>query len=228
MGTDLFASFFALNLCRVGRQNGGFFMTTKAAYKSRPRQKRNFREWWEDVGVTYAMLAPNLILFAVFVIYPILWTMRFMLFDYNGITQAEFTGLQNFTRAIHDQYWWNAVLNTLKIAGLKLCEMYNRQYGTDYISVMPCNIYGIGDNFDPVRSHVVAALIRKVHEAKMSHSKSITVWGTGNARRELMFNEDLADACLFLFENYSGNEFFNVGTGTDVSMEVNLCGELDE
>lgn len=95
-------------------------MTTKAAYKSRPRQKRNFREWWEDVGVTYAMLAPNLILFAVFVIYPILWTMRFMLFDYNGITQAEFTGLQNFTRAIHDQYWWNAVLNTLKIAGLKL------------------------------------------------------------------------------------------------------------
>lgn len=105
-----------------------------------------------------------------------------------------------------------------KIAGLKLCEMYNRQYGTDYISVMPCNIYGIGDNFDPKRSHVVAALIRKVHEAKINHSGYIEVWGTGNARRELMFCEDLASACLYLFETYSGNDFFNVGVGKDVSI----------
>ena len=106
-----------------------------------------------------------------------------------------------------------------KIIGLKLCEMYNRQYGTDYISVMPCNIYGIGDNFDPENSHVVAALIRKFHEAKLSGVEKVEVWGTGNARRELMFVDDLADACFYLFNNYSGNEFFNVGTGTDHSIK---------
>ncbi|PHS31934.1 MAG: GDP-fucose synthetase [Alkaliphilus sp.] len=106
-----------------------------------------------------------------------------------------------------------------KIAGLKMCQMYNKQYDTNYISVMPCNIYGIGDNFDPEKSHVVAGLIRKFHEAKSGNKKFIQVWGTGNARRELMFNEDLADACLHLFENYSGNEFFNIGTGEDISIK---------
>ena len=105
-----------------------------------------------------------------------------------------------------------------KIAGLKMCQYYNTQYGTDYISVMPCNIYGYGDNFDPTKSHVVAALIRKVHNAKINGSKTIPMWGTGNARRELMFVDDLADACFYLFSGYSGNEFFNVGTGTDVSI----------
>lgn len=105
-----------------------------------------------------------------------------------------------------------------KIAGLKLCQMYNRQYGTDYISVMPCNLYGIGDSFDQLRSHVVAATIRKFHEAKINHSPSVTIWGTGKARRELLFVDDMADACVYLMENYSGNEFFNVGTGTDVSI----------
>lgn len=105
-----------------------------------------------------------------------------------------------------------------KIAGIKLCEMYNRQYGTDYISVMPCNLYGYGDNFDPVRSHVVPALIRKFHEAKVEHYSEVTVWGSGNARRELLFADDMADACVFLLESYSGNGFFNIGTGSDVSV----------
>lgn len=106
-----------------------------------------------------------------------------------------------------------------KIAGLKLCEFYNNQYGTDFISVMPCNIYGYGDNFSPTRSHVVAALIRKVHEAKVNESKTIPMWGTGKARRELMFVDDLADACFYLFNSYSGNEFFNIGTGMDVTIK---------
>ena len=106
-----------------------------------------------------------------------------------------------------------------KIAGLKMCQYYNTQYGTDYISVMPCNIYGYGDNFSPTRSHVVAALLRKVHDAKMSGAKTIPMWGTGVARRELMFVDDLADACFYLFNSYSGNEFFNVGTGSDVSIK---------
>ncbi len=105
-----------------------------------------------------------------------------------------------------------------KIAGMKMCEMYNRQYGTDFISIMPCNLYGIGDNFDPLRSHVVAATIRKIHEAKISNSSTVTIWGTGKARRELLFVDDMADACVFLLETYSGNEFFNVGSGFDVSI----------
>ena len=105
-----------------------------------------------------------------------------------------------------------------KIAGMKMCEMYNKQYGTDYISVMPCNLYGVGDSFDPIRSHVVAATIRKFHEAKINGDKEVVIWGTGKARRELLFADDMADACVFLMENYSGNEFFNVGTGSDVSI----------
>lgn len=105
-----------------------------------------------------------------------------------------------------------------KIAGLKLCEYYNKQYGTDYISVMPCNLYGYEDNFDPIRSHVVAATIRKVHEAKLRDSKEIVVWGSGKARRELMFVDDAADACYYLLNSYSGNEWFNIGLGKDYSI----------
>lgn len=106
-----------------------------------------------------------------------------------------------------------------KIAGMKLCEMYNRQYGTNYISVMPCNLYGPGDNFDKLHSHVVPALIRKFHEAKLYNEKEVSIWGTGSARRELLFVEDLADACLYLMENFSGSNFFNIGTGRDISIK---------
>lgn len=105
-----------------------------------------------------------------------------------------------------------------KIAGMKMCEMYNQQYGTDYISVMPCNLYGYGDNFDPVRSHVVPGLIRKFHEGKMNNSSEVVVWGTGEARRELLFVDDMADACVYLLKHYSGTEFFNIGAGVDVSI----------
>ena len=105
-----------------------------------------------------------------------------------------------------------------KIIGLKLCEMYNRQYGTDYISVMPCNVYGQGDSFNLENSHVVAALMRKFHEAKENASDSVLVWGTGEARRELLYVDDLAEACVFLMNTYSGNEFLNIGTGFDVSI----------
>jgi GDP-L-fucose synthase len=105
-----------------------------------------------------------------------------------------------------------------KIAGMKMCEMYNRQYKTNYMTVLPCNIFGIGDNFHPEKSHVVAGLIRKFHEAKINSLDTVTVWGTGNARRELMFSEELADACIFLFENYDGIECLNIGTGKDISI----------
>jgi GDP-L-fucose synthase len=105
-----------------------------------------------------------------------------------------------------------------KIAGLKMCEMYNRQYSTNFISVMPCNIYGINDKFDSQKSHVVPALICKFHEAKVNQLPYVEVWGTGSARRELLFADDLADACFYLFKSYSGNEFFNIGTGIDYSI----------
>ena len=106
-----------------------------------------------------------------------------------------------------------------KLSGLKLCEYINRQYGLAYISVMPCNLYGPGDNFDPVRSHVVPALIRKAHEAKLAGAPYITLWGTGAARREVMYSGDLADACVFLLESgYSDPQFLNVGTGVDMTV----------
>lgn len=115
-----------------------------------------------------------------------------------------------------------------KIAGLKLCEMYNRQYGTNYICVMPSNVYGIGDNFEPEKSHVLPALIRRFHEAKLNGANQVEVWGTGKARREFIFVDDLADACFYLFTEYSGNDFFNIGIGDDYSIKeiVEIIAEV--
>ena len=105
-----------------------------------------------------------------------------------------------------------------KIAGLKMCVFYNQQYGTDYISVMPCNLYGVNDNFSPENSHVIPALMRKFHEAKENKEPAVTVWGSGKPLREFLNVDDLADACLFLMDHYKGNEFFNVGYGKEVTI----------
>ena len=105
-----------------------------------------------------------------------------------------------------------------KIAGLKMCSYYNKQYGTDYISVMPCNLYGINDNFSLENSHVLPALMRKFHEAKIKGESTVTVWGSGKPLREFLNVDDLADACIFLMDNYKGDEFFNVGYGEEVSI----------
>ena len=105
-----------------------------------------------------------------------------------------------------------------KIAGIKMCQAYRKQYGFDAISVMPTNLYGPGDNFDLETSHVLPALIRKFHEAKERQAKSVTVWGTGEPRREFLHVDDLAEACLFLMENYSSPDIINVGWGKDISI----------
>ncbi|MBW1782933.1 MAG: GDP-L-fucose synthase [Deltaproteobacteria bacterium] len=102
-----------------------------------------------------------------------------------------------------------------KIAGIKMCQSYNRQYGTRYISTMPTNLYGPGDNFDLKTSHVLPALIRKFHEAKERGDESVEIWGTGAPRREFLYVDDLADACLFLMNNYEDDEIINVGVGKD-------------
>ena len=105
-----------------------------------------------------------------------------------------------------------------KIAGIKLCQAYRKQYGCDFISAMPTNLYGPGDNFDFQSSHVLPALIRKFHDAKSAGASSVSVWGTGSPRREFLHVDDLADACLFLMDRYDGEEHVNVGTGEDVSI----------
>lgn len=105
-----------------------------------------------------------------------------------------------------------------KISGLKYCEYLNRQYSTDYISVMPTNLYGIGDNYHPENSHVLPALIRRFHEAKIANLPQVIVWGSGNPRREFLYVDDLADACVFLMNTYSGNETVNLGTGKEVTI----------
>ena len=105
-----------------------------------------------------------------------------------------------------------------KISGLKYCEFLNRQYGTDYISAMPTNLYGPNDNYHPTHSHVLPALIRRFHEAKVSGASEVTCWGTGKPLREFLYVDDLADACLFLMENYSGNETVNVGSGKELTI----------
>jgi GDP-L-fucose synthase len=105
-----------------------------------------------------------------------------------------------------------------KIAGIKLCQSYNRQYGTGFISAMPTNLYGPGDNFDLLDSHVIPAMIRKFHRAKVTGASEVPIWGSGTPRREFLYVDDLADACLFLMEHYQGEEIINVGVGQELSI----------
>ena len=126
------------------------------------------------------------------------------------ITEDEF-----LTGPLEPTNEWYAIA---KIAGIKLCQAYRRQYGCDFISAMPTNLYGPFDNFDLTSSHVLPALMRKFHDAKVSGASTVEVWGTGSPMREFLHVDDLADACLFLIENYSGESHINVGTGVDLSI----------
>ncbi len=112
---------------------------------------------------------------------------------------------------------WYAIA---KIAGIKICQAYRKQYGFDAISLMPTNLYGPGDNFDLQNSHVLPALIRKFHEAKINKDSTVTIWGTGTPKREFLYVDDMADACVFLLENYSDEQIVNVGAGEDVSIKA--------
>jgi GDP-L-fucose synthase len=111
---------------------------------------------------------------------------------------------------------WYAIA---KIAGIKLCQAYRRQHGRDFISAMPTNLYGPGDNFDLTSSHVIPALMRKAHEAKRAGAHSMTIWGSGTPRREFLHVDDCAGALVFLLKNYSGDQHVNVGSGTDVTID---------
>ena len=123
-----------------------------------------------------------------------------------------------------------------KIAGIKLCETYRHQYGANFISAMPTNLYGPGDNYDLETSHVLPAMLRKIHTAKVNGHPSVPLWGTGSPKREFLHVDDLAEACVHLMDNYSGEEWINVGTGEDLSIKslaelicdiVGYTGELD-
>ena len=105
-----------------------------------------------------------------------------------------------------------------KIAGIKLCEAYRDQYNRDFISVMPTNLYGVGDNYHPENSHVLPALIRRFHEARDENKPSVTIWGSGTPKREFLYADDLAEACVYLMDNYSERELINVGTGEDLTI----------
>ena len=120
------------------------------------------------------------------------------------------------TGALEPTNEWYAIA---KIAGIKMCQAYRKQYGFDAISLMPTNLYGPGDNFDLQNSHVLPALIRKFHEAKINSAANVTVWGTGSPKREFLYVDDMADATVFLMENYSDEQIVNVGTGIDVSIK---------
>lgn len=111
---------------------------------------------------------------------------------------------------------WYAIA---KIAGIKLCEAYRKQYGCDFISAMPTNLFGIGDNYHPENAHVPAAFIRRFHEAKESGAGQVEIWGTGKPLREFMYADDLADACVFLMQNYSDLGFINIGSGKEISIQ---------
>jgi GDP-L-fucose synthase len=119
------------------------------------------------------------------------------------------------TGALEPTNEWYAVA---KIAGMKLCQAYRRQHGCDFVSVMPTNLYGPGDRYDAEGGHVVAALIMKIHAAKVSKRATVELWGSGTPRREFLSSEDLADACVFVMKNYSGEAFLNVGTGRDITI----------
>ena len=119
------------------------------------------------------------------------------------------------TGALEPTNEWYAIA---KIAGIKLCQAYRKQHGDDFISAMPTNLYGPGDNFDLASSHVVPALIRKIEEARLAGAPQVEIWGSGTPRREFLYVDDLADACVFLLKRYSGHEHINVGTGEDLTI----------
>ena len=148
----------------------------------------------------------------------------------NGVKKLEFLGSSCIYPKMAPQPMTESVLLTgsleetneayalAKISGLKYCEYLNTQYGTDYISVMPTNLYGPNDNYHPEHSHVLPALIRRFHEAKISGLDTVTCWGDGSPLREFLYVDDLAELCVFLMNNYSGNETVNAGTGKEISI----------
>lgn len=107
-----------------------------------------------------------------------------------------------------------------KIAGIVMCQSYNRQYGTNFVSVMPTNLYGINDNYHPDNSHVIPGLIRRFHDAKTANAPEVVVWGTGSPMREFLFADDLGDACVFVMRQYSGNDIVNIGSGVEVTIKT--------
>jgi len=113
----------------------------------------------------------------------------------------------------------NEAYAVAKIAGIKMCQSYNKQYGTKYISVMPTNLYGINDNFDLETAHVLPALLRKFHEAKVNNDPEVVIWGTGKPMREFLYVDDMADACIYLMNHYSDDDIVNIGTGQDISIK---------
>ena len=150
----------------------------------------------------------------------------------NGVKKLEFLGSSCIYPRLAPQPMTESCLLTssleptneayalAKISGLKYCEYLNRQYGTDYISVMPTNLYGPNDNYHPEHSHVLPAMIRRFHEAKMAGVESVTCWGDGSALREFLYVDDLAELCVFLMNNYSGNETVNAGTGKEITIKA--------
>jgi GDP-L-fucose synthase len=112
----------------------------------------------------------------------------------------------------------NEAYSIAKIAGIKMCQAFNKQHGTNYISVMPCSLFGVGDTFDSHNSHLIPAIMSRMHNAKINNIKEIEIWGTGKPLREFMYVDDLADACLFLMKNYNDSELINVGIGKDNSI----------
>lgn len=148
----------------------------------------------------------------------------------NGVKKLLFLGSsciypKNAPQPIKEEYLLSGFLEPTndayaiaKIAGLKMCQSYHKQYGCHFISAMPTNLYGPGDNYDLKNSHVLPALLRKFFEAKMRGEPTVTIWGTGNPRREFLHVDDLADACLFLMKNYDNPEIINVGVGKDISI----------
>lgn len=133
---------------------------------------------------------------------------------------------RNCPQPIKEEYFMTGSLEptneayaTAKIAGIVMCQSYNKQYGTNFISLMPTNLYGPNDNFDLETSHVLPALIRKFHDAKVSNKKEMTLWGTGTPKREFLHVDDLAEACVFLMNYYSGSEIINIGSGQDITIK---------
>lgn len=158
----------------------------------------------------------------------------------NGVKKLLFLGSsciypRDCPQPIKEEYFMTGPLEktndayaVAKIAGIKMCESFNKQYGTKFISVMPTNLYGPNDNFDLESSHVLPALIRKFHDAKTQNRNEIVMWGTGKARREFLYVDDLADACVYLMNNYSESEIVNIGTGEDIEIAelANLIREI--
>lgn len=236
-------------ICRLLKEKGYENIITRNSSDLDLRKEEDVEEFFKETSIDVVVLAAAKVgSIEENKKYPVEFLVDNLKIEINVINSAFKNGVKNLLfistsciypedslQPIKEEYLFNGPLETeneaygiAKIAGLKMCEYYNKEYGLNYITVNPTNIYGVGDIFDQIHSHVIPANIMKIHNAKIEKKEFIEAWGSGKAYREFLYVDDAADAIIFLLNNYEGSDFVNLGTGESIQIKelLNLIKEI--